>query len=136
MGKKIKLRQMDIYECIAIAKERNNKMDGKHQYEGNDKFWNAADLVALGVLLGGELEKNCAKMENEELGEIERKSLKAVFDEVRDTMNFQYEDVGRKSGMTEDDHIECDDVLRALLEEGLKSEPERPLSVMLEILGK
>lgn len=112
-------------------------MDEKpHKYAGNDKFWSAVDLVALGVLLGTTLEDNTTKMEKEELNAIEQKSLKDVYREVRDTMNFQYEDVGRQSGVTEDDHAECDEVLKALLEESLKIEVERPLSVMLEILGE
>lgn len=138
MGKKIKLRQMDIYECIAIAKERNNMEAKEHKYAGNEKFWDAVDLIALGVQLGLALEKNSNEMENDGTAAIERKSLKEVYDETRDTMNFQYEDVGRKSGMTEDDHAECDEVLKDLLGEVLREEPKpnRPLSVMLEILGK
>lgn len=137
MGEKIKLRQMDIYECIAIAKERNNKMDEKsHKYAGNEKYWGAVDLVALGYQLGVECAEEMLKANVGDVDAANKVAIRTIYDGVRDTMNYQYEEFGRKSGATEDDHEDCEKVLMSLLEDGLKSDVERPLSVMLEILGK
>lgn len=112
-------------------------MDEKsHKYAGNEKYWGAVDLVALGYQLGVECAEEMLKANVGDVDAANKVAIRTIYDGVRDTMNYQYEEFGRKSGATEDDHEDCEKVLMSLLEDGLKSDVERPLSVMLEILGK